>query len=324
MSVYDLERIYKVAPAHIFNIITTFSDHYGRIVLTPIMVNENEEKCTFLEGNKCVLHKIAKPLPCQRYPFTFILEETVKEKGLIPPEDALKETIYLLGNVFNGYVMHPKTCRGVKSDEGEKVDGKKIVSLTLKSALEHLETINLDLEGILKKLQYETKKRLEFLDNFAKTAILRKIEILLPESSNFIGGTIAFDKEVLGENYLPLISSIATQLNKELSIENTKALATILPVVEAERKREKEDTDVNLKIFKTLIFGIFQSKKKDEKRETEPIILNKITVNQLIELINKIGISEKLRKEKRIKFLKQIIPVNEKNLPLIQTLKISL
>ncbi len=324
MSVYDLERIYKVAPAHIFNIIATFSDHYGRVVLTPIMVNENEEKCAFLEGNKCILHSIAKPLACQRYPFTFILEDTVKERGLIPPEDALKETMYLLKNKFKGYIMHGKTCPGVSMEEGEEVEGKKIVNLTLKNALEHLETISLDLEGILRKLQYEINRQLKFLNNFVKTAFITKIEIVLPDSLNFIRGVIAFDKEVLGENYFALISCIATQLNQELSTENTKVLATILPVVEAERKREKEGTVFNLKRFKTLIFGIFQSKQKYEKRETEPIIPSKITVNQLINFINKVGMSEKFRKEKSIKFLKQIIPVDEKNLPLRQTLKMSL
>jgi len=223
------------------------------------------------------------------------------------------EIMYFLKNKFKGYIMHCKTCQGVNMEEGEEVNAKKIVNLTLKSALEHLETINLDLERILRKLQYEIKKRLNFLDNFTKTAFLTKIEIGLPNSLNIIWGVIAFNKEVLGGNYLPLISSIAKQLNKELSTENTKALATILPVVEAERKSEKEGTDINLKRFKTFIFGIFQTKKK---YETEPIIPSKITVNQLIDLVNKTGIDKNFRKEKSIKFLKQIIPVSEKNLPL--------
>jgi len=306
ITIYDLKKIYKAAPEYIFKIVSFFSDHYDREVLTPIKNPKKRMKCSFLEDNKCILHGIAKPLCCQRYPFTFILEETVKERGLIPPEDALKETIYFMGTEISGYIMHPKTCPGVNNDEGEKIDGKEIAKSTIKNSLEHLETKNQDLIGILKKLQHETKRRLEFLDNFVKTATLKKLEIPLPGSSAFIGGFIAFNKEVLGENYLDLISSITTLLNQELSTENTKALATILSIVKA----EKEGAQFKLKKFKTLIFGIFQSKKKDEKQEVKSLIPDQITVEQVIDLVNKTGISEEFRKEKSIKFLKQIIPID--------------
>ncbi len=304
ITIYDLKKIYKAAPEYIFKIVSFFSDHYEREVLAPIKDPKKQMKCSFLEDKKCVLHGIAKPLCCQRYPFTFILEETVEENGLIPPEDVLKETIYFMGTEINGYIMHAKTCPGVSMDKGEEVNGEEIARKTIKNSLEHLKTKNQDLKGLLRKLQYEAKKRLEFLDNFAKTATLTKIKIPLPESSAFIEGFIAFDKEVLGENCLPLISPTLIQLNQELSERNTKALATILQVVEA----EKEGKKVNLNRFKTLIFGIFQIKRKDEELETEPVIFDKITVDQLIDLIKRAGMSEKFRKEKRIRFLKQIIP----------------
>ena len=97
----------------------------------------------------------------------------------------------------------------------------------------------------------------------------------------------------MGESYLALISSIATQLNQELSVENTKALATILPIVKA----KKEGTQVKLKKFKTLIFGIFQRRKKDEKQEVKSVIPDTITVEQVIDLVNKTGISEEFSKE---------------------------
>lgn len=257
ITIYDLKKIYKAFPEYIFKIVSFFSDHYEREVLTPIKDPKKRMKCSFLEDNKCVLHGIAKPLCCQRYPFTFILEETVNERGLILPEDALKETIYFMGTEIIGYIMHAKTCPGVNNDEGEEVDGEEIANATIKNSLEHLETKNQDLKGILKKLQHETKRQLEFLDNFVKKTTLTKIELPLPGSSAFIGGFIAFNKEVLGETYLALISSIATQLNQQLSTENTKALATILPIVKA----KKEGAQFKLKKFKTLIFGIFQSKK---------------------------------------------------------------
>ncbi|MFX0162882.1 MAG: YkgJ family cysteine cluster protein, partial [Candidatus Hodarchaeota archaeon] len=217
ITIYDLKKIYKAAPEYIFKIVSFFSDYYEREILTPIKEPKKRMKCSFLEDNKCVLHGVAKPLACQRYPFTFILEETVKERGLTPPEDALKVIIYFMETEIRGYIMHAKICPGVNNDEGEEVDGEEIAKATIKNSLEHLKTKNQDPKGLLRKLKHKTKRRLEFLDNFVKTATLTKIEIPLPGSSTFIGGFIAFNKEVLGENYFALISCIATQLNQELS-----------------------------------------------------------------------------------------------------------
>ncbi len=170
LSISEAEKICNAFPALTSKIILRFSHHFGKETLA---TGRNPDGCAFLQGNLCILHGVAKPFACQLFPFRFVPEEVVIEKGLKVTKNAVFESIDFKGKLFKGYIMYDRRCKGVNKENGGDIDTKKIAKMSLEYVFDILNSKESDAKNVFHKLKNDlvdektisSPKRLNFLYN---------------------------------------------------------------------------------------------------------------------------------------------------------------